>query len=367
MAPDYRVIYAEFHSGEVWGELAVTELSYSLEANSAGPASVKVPLTLFDWSALRPWRVLVYIQRGQQIVWGGPLVAFSLDLENEEAELHCLGLWEYYRRRQITYDAIFVQRDQGAIVQTLLQDFADGTGQYTWNSGPRALTFDSSAVTGILRDRTYRAYERKMVGKAVEDMAGVRDGFDFRIDHAWFGGRIVNTVRFSPPSGTPTDLTLEHGANCDIPSATVDGTNMVTEAVVTGGGEAESQLAAWWYNLPAERDPSRRIPRLSAVQSRQDVIRGDTLTAYAQQVIAEGSTPISIPAVRLYPGTDPGPGDVVPGVQVRARARVGGRLVLDGAYKVTTIGVRLADGGEETTLTLVPGEVFGNVGSAASP
>ncbi|MFJ7250754.1 hypothetical protein ACIQWA_39785 [Kitasatospora sp. NPDC098652] len=365
--PDYRVIYAEFMSGDIWGELAVTDLAFSRGISEPGSASVKVPLSLFDWSALKPWRVLVYIQRGQQIVWGGPLVAFSLDLESETAELHCLGLWEYYRHRQITYDAVFVQRDQGAIVQSLVQDFADGTGQYTWNTGPKALTFDASAATGILRDRTYRAYERKMVGQVVEDLSGVRDGFDFRIDHWWFGGRIVNAFKFGPPSGNPSDLVLEHGANCDIPSASVDGTSMVTEAVATGGGEAENQLAAWWYNLPAETEPGRRIPRLSAVQSRQDVIRADTLTAYAQQMVSEGSTPVTIPAVRLYPSAYPGPGDVLPGQQARVRARAGGRLVLDGTYKITGQSVKLTDGGEECTLSLVPGEVFASVGSAASP
>ncbi|MFE4514415.1 hypothetical protein ACFRMQ_09530 [Kitasatospora sp. NPDC056783] len=364
--PEYRVIVAEFTSGDVWGELLPIDLSYSSEIKAKRSATVKIPLTGFDWSVLRPWRSLLYIQRGAQVTWGGPLVGSSLDLENETVELHCLGLWEYYRRRQITYDANFVQRDQGSIVQSLIQDFADGTGQYQWNTGPRALIFDGMA-TGVLRDRTYRAYERKAVGQVVEDLSGVRDGFDFRIDHWWSGNRIVNCMRLGPPSGIPTDLVLEHGVTCDIPRITVDGTNMATEAVVTGGGEAENQLTGWWYNLPAETDPSRRIPRLSAVQSRQDVILPSTLTAYAQQVIAEGSTPVVIPEVRLYPDSSPGPGDVLPGYQARVRARAGGRLVLDGDYMITGMTVRAADGGEDTTVSLVPGEVLERVGSAASP
>ncbi len=367
MASQYRVLFAEFMSGDVWGELPVTDLSFSRVINAPGSASVKVPLWAFDWQALQPWRVLVYIQRGQQIMWGGPLVGFGVDLENEEATLNCLGLWEYYRHRLITYDAVFIQRDQGAIVKALLQDFADGTGQYPWNTGPQALSWDGSAATGVLRDRTYRGYERKGVGQAVEDMAGVRDGFDFRIDHYWFGSRIVNTFRLGPPSGVPADLVLEHGVTCDIPSFTVDGTAMVTEAAVTGGGEADDQLAAWWYNLPLEGDASRRIPRLSAVESRQDVTSVDTLTGYAQQIVSEGSTPVTIPAVRLYAHADPDPGDLQVGQQARVRARVGGRLVVNGGYKITEVSVKLTDGGEETTLALVPGEVFASVGSAAKP
>ncbi|MER5863782.1 hypothetical protein [Kitasatospora sp. NPDC002040] len=363
MTADYRVIFAEFLTGSIWGELPVSDLSYSLVANGSGPASVKVPLWAFDWSALAPWRVLVYIQRGEQILWGGPLVAYSVDLENEEATLNCLGLWAYYRRRLITYDAVFAQRDQGAIVKSLVQDFGDGTGQYPWNTGPRALQWDGSAVTGVLRDRAYRRYERKALGQAVEDLAGVQGGFDFGITFGWSGSRVMNVFRFGPAAGVPTDLALEHGANCDIPNYSVDGTNMVTEAVTTGGGEADDQLAAWWYNLPAEL----RAPRLSAVQSRQDVTTVDVLTGYSQQMISEGSTPVTIPGVRLYPDAYPGPGDLAVGQLVRVRARFGGRLVLDGAYKITEIAVKLTDAGEECTLSLVPGEVFASVGSAASP
>lgn len=367
MAAQYRVIFAEFMSGDIWGELPVTDLTFSRVVNGPGSASLKVPMWAFDWQALQPWRVLVYIQRGQQILWGGPLVGFGVDLDAEEATLNCLGLWAYYRRRLITADAAFVQRDQGAIVQALVSDFADGTGQYAWNTGPKRISWDGSATTNVLRDRMYRGYERKGVGQAVEDLAGVRDGFDFRIDHYWFGSQIMNSFRFGPPSGVPTDLALEHGANCDIPTLTVDGTNMVTEAAVTGGGEADDQLTAWWYDLPHETDASRRIPRLSAVQSRQDVTSVDTLTGYAQQMISEGSTPVVLPVVRLYPEAFPGPGDVQVGQQSRVRARVGGQLVVDGGYKITEVAVKVTDGGEETTLSLVPGEVYANVGSAAKP
>ncbi|MER5862209.1 hypothetical protein [Kitasatospora sp. NPDC002040] len=359
----YRVIFAEFLTGALWGELAVSELSYSLALNGPGSATVKIPLWAFDWSALSPWRTLVYVQRGEQILWGGPLVAFGVDLESEDAELNCAGLWAYYRRRLITYDSAFTQRDQGEIVKALVQDFGDGTGQYPWNSGPRALMWDGSTTTGVLRDRTYRKYERKALGQAVEDLAGVRNGFDFRIGFGWSGSRVANFFRLAPASGVPTDLVLEHGANCDIPSFSVDGTSMVTEAVTTGGGQADDQLAVWWYNLPAEL----RMPRLSAVQSRQDVTTVDVLTGYSQQMISEGSTPVVIPSVRLYPDSYPGPGDVQPGQLVRVRARVGGRLVLDRTYKITGVSVKLTDAGEETTLALVPEGVYASVGSAATP
>ncbi|MCX4687222.1 siphovirus ReqiPepy6 Gp37-like family protein [Kitasatospora purpeofusca] len=361
MPADYRVIFVEFVSGDIWGELPFSDLSYSLEINAPGSASLKIPLWAFDWQALQPWRVLVYIQRGEQILWGGPLLAFAVDLEAEDVTLSAIGLWGYYRRRVIGVSVSYVQMDQGAITKALVSTFGDGT------AGPQGLTWDSSAETGVIRDRTYARYEYKALGQAVEDLAGVRDGFDFGIYHTWSGSRVLNRFRFSAQAGIPTDVVLEHGANCDIPSFTVDGTARTTEAIVTGGGEGDDQLTAVWVDLPAETSPSRRIPRLTSVQSRQDVTTMATLTGYSQQAISEGSTPVVLPAVRLYPDAYPGPGDLQPGHLVRVRARVGGRLVLDGAYKVTAVSVRLTDGGEECTVTLVPEGVFASVGSASTP
>jgi hypothetical protein len=372
-ATDYRVTFVEFSTGVIWGELPVQTASFSRVLNAPGAASFKVPLSGeavrdLPWSSLTPWRVLMYVQRGQQILWGGPLVGYGVDLAAEEVTFNCQGLWAYYRRRLITKDATFAQQDQALIVRTLLKDFADGTGQYAWNTGPKALTFAETYTTGVKRDRTYRAYELKSVGAAVEDMAGVRDGFNFRIDYGWSGGRIVNTFTMMyPTTGDPTSLVLHHGGNCDVPSVTVDGANMVTESAASGAGSAETQLRAWWYDLAHETDPGRQIPRLSAVQSRSDVIDVATLTGYAQQAVSEGSVPVTIPTVRLHPGRFPGAGDVFLGQIVTIRADVADWPGMAADYKIMEIATTVSDSGEETTLSLAPVEVFANVGSAAQP
>ncbi|MFJ6137488.1 hypothetical protein [Kitasatospora sp. NPDC092286] len=368
MNPQYRIFVVEFMSGQIWGELPASDLSFTRPLSGAGSATVELPLSSpVPWQALQPWRVLIYIQRGQQVLWGGPLLGFSGDLEAETVTLSAVGLWAYYRRRQITATSTFVQQDQGTIARRLIEDFADGTGRIPWNTGPRCLSWDSSEVTGIRRDRTYYAHERKFVGQAVEDLTGVISGFSFRIDHGWLGSVLTSTIRFLPAAGEPTDVVLDHGSNCDVPAFTVDGTGMATEAAVTGAGDGEDQMAAWWYNLPLETDPSRRIPRLSAVESHQDVTAAATLTEYARQMIAAGSMPVTIPSVRLYAGGSPGPGDVQVGHQVRVRVRAAGRLLVDGLYVITEIAVKVSDSGEESVLALVPVGVFGDVGSAASP
>ncbi|MFE2409840.1 hypothetical protein ACFXDE_16005 [Kitasatospora sp. NPDC059408] len=367
----YRILFVEFVSGDVWGELPALEVNFSRVLNAPGEASVKVPLTGpavrgLPWQALQPWRVLVYVQRGQQILWGGPLVSYAADLSSETMTLNAQGLWAYYRRRFITEDRVFLARDQALIARDLIRDFGDGTGNLVRSSGPKALTFDDTYLTGVVRDRSYWRYEWKGVGQMVEDLAQLKDGFDFRLDHFWQNGRIVNRFVFGPPTGDPTDFVLEHGANCTVSGISADGTAITTEAVVTGAGDGADQLVSSWYDLLHETDGSRRIPRLTSVQSRVDVTVPATLTAYAQQAIAEGSVPIVIPAVQLHPHAFPSVGDLQVGQLASVRAKVGDWPGHSGRFKVTEISHKVSDtGAAETRLALAPGEVFANVGSAS--
>ncbi|WAL73115.1 hypothetical protein OU787_17345 [Kitasatospora sp. YST-16] len=367
----YRILFVEFVSGDIWGELPAVEVGFSRVLNAPGEGSVKIPLTGpavrgLPWQALQPWRVLVYVQAGEQILWGGPLVTYAVDLSAETMTLNLQGLWAYYRRRYISEDRTFLARDQTLIARDLIKDFGDGTGNLVRSSGPKALTFDDNYLSGVARDRSYWRYEWKTVGQVVEDLAALTTGFDFRIDHFWQSGRIVNRLVFGPPTGDPTDFVLEHGANCTVPGITADGTSVTTEAVVTGAGDGADQLVSTWYDLLHETDGSRRIPRLTSVQSRVDVTVPDTLTGYAQQMISEGSVPVVIPAVQLYPDAFPGVGDLQVGQLATVRAKVGDWPGYSGRFKVTEITHKVSDNGaSETRLALAPAEVFASVGSAA--
>ncbi|MFD7591725.1 hypothetical protein ACFV6D_01660 [Kitasatospora sp. NPDC059812] len=366
----YRILFAEFTSGDVWGELPALELNFSRVLNAPGEGSVKIPLTGpavrgLPWQALKPWRVLVYVQAGEQILWGGPLVTYAVDLSAETMTLNLQGLWTYYRHRFISEDRTFLARDQALIARDLIKDFGDGTGDLVRSSGPKALTFDETYLSGIVRDRSYWRYEWKAVGQAVEELSQVRGGFDFRIDHFWQSGRIANRFVFGLSTGDSTDFVLEHGANCAVPGVSSDGTAMTTEAIVTGAGDGADQLVSSWYDLLHETDASRRIPRLTSVQSRVDVTAPDTLTGYAQQMISEGSVPIVIPAVQLRPQTFPAVGDLQVGQLVTVRVRAGEWPGHDGRFKVTEIRHKVANTGTETELALTPGEVFASVGSPA--
>ncbi|GAA1403274.1 hypothetical protein GCM10009639_47850 [Kitasatospora putterlickiae] len=379
MADDngYRVILSEFKGGALLAELPVSGLSYRSILNAPGAASFTVPLAAeplagLDWSLVSPWRIIAHVQRGSRVLWGGPLLTWSVDLSAEEMTLDCVGLWEYHRRNMINlgYSTGTVPREQTTIARELIQQFADnpspvapGRPGYWGSNGPGALTFGPDLDT-MKRERTYDWFAWKSVGEAVEQLGAVIKGFDFRIDHDWdLDARVIrNHFRFLyPAGGQDTGIVLEHGTNCTVTSVTSDGDKMCTETGVNGAGEGWSQLKSWWYNGQLETEEGRRIPRLAAVETNNSVVRVETLTAQAERMTAVGAFPIVVPEVTLHPGGEYSAAELRVGHKLRVRARTARWPGVDAEYVVQEIATKVTSSGEETTLALVPVSIFERV------
>ncbi|MGW3177750.1 hypothetical protein ACWDD9_00605 [Kitasatospora sp. NPDC001119] len=373
----YRVILSEFKGGALLAELPVSALNYRSILNAPGSASFTVPLAAeplagLDWSLISPWRITAHVQRGSRVLWGGPLLTWSVDLAAEEMTLDCVGLWEYYRRNTINlgYSTGTVPREQTTIARELIQQFADNPspvapGEYGyWGSnGPGALTFGPDLDT-MKRERTYDWFAWKSVGEAVEQLGAVIKGFDFRIDHDWdVDARVIrNHFRFLyPAGGQDTGIVLEHGANCTVTSVTSDGDQMCTETGVNGAGEGWSQLKSWWYNGQLETEDGRRIPRLASIATNNSVVRVETLTAQAERMIAVGAFPIVVPEVTLHPRGEYSAAELRVGHKIRVRARTAKWPGIDAEYVIQEINTKVSRTGEETTLALVPVTIFERV------
>ncbi|WP_441248936.1 hypothetical protein [Kitasatospora sp. McL0602] len=384
-ASEYRVLISEFKSKDglppaLKGELPVSSIRFRSIFSAPGSATITIPLSAnplagLDFSLVSPWRALIHIQRGTRILWAGPLLSWNVDLSSESVMLDVLGLWGYYRRCIINRGSsrhpegyIVSQLGQHTIARELIQEFGDRPALWDQNdvyasNGPNALSFDPAQDPGKLRDRTYIWYEWKNLGEAVEQLAGVIDGFGFRIDHSQDAetGRISNHFVFTPQTGEPTRFILEHGVNCDVTSLTSDGDQMCTEPSMNGQGEGWGQLKTWWYNWGLEGDADRRIPRLAVVETHNSVSRPETLAAHAWRTAAVGQTPMVIPDVRLHPNGDVTPANLRVGHIVRVRIAVPNWPSLDADYVVDEIDVSVSGTGEETTLALVPLEIYKRV------
>ncbi|MGV9263161.1 hypothetical protein ACWDRR_00690 [Kitasatospora sp. NPDC003701] len=382
---EYRVLLSEFKTGELIAEIPAESVSFHSILSRPGSAKVKVPLSArplegLDWSLVAPWRALVHIQRGERILWGGPLLTWDVDMDSETMTLDLVGLWEYYRRNIINrgfpgggqgrddggYQAYGVP--QTVIARELIQYYADAPrprdgsgGDYWASNGPGALSFTAPPMDwdDKRRDRSYMWYEWKSVGEAVEQLAAVIDGFDFRIDHDRMAdGRVRNLFTFLPQGGTDTTFVLEHGANCNVSRITSDGAAMCTESAVNGSGEGWGQVKSWWNNGELETADGRRIPRLATVETHNSVSRPETLAAQAWRIQAVGAFPLVVPDVQLRPGGEVSVAELRVGHKVRVRARLENWPGVDAEYVVTELDTTVDGSGESTKLALVPVSAF---------
>jgi len=79
-------------------------------------------------------------------------------------------------RRTIATDLVYTSERQENIAKALI-DYAQGL------SGGDLSIIANTVTTGVLRDRTYLAADLKPVGEAIEELAAVDDGFEFRFDY----------------------------------------------------------------------------------------------------------------------------------------------------------------------------------------
>lgn len=318
----------------------------TLNATPAATYSIVNPSDLtFDGSRA------VYVERDGVVLWGGLLWTAQGSVGANSLSVNGEGFWSYFRRRFIRETLTFsASTDDQMDIARALVDYAQGVAY-----GDIGLDTSDTNVSGVKRDRTYYGFERKNVAEAVEQLAAVDNGFDFRVDTTNASGSIVSYFRTSyPTTGRVTDHVFEVGSNVEVLDFTLDGTSVVNTVDAVGAGEGEDLLIA------TATDPSTLLtrPLLEAVLSHTDVREETTLTGHATLRLIRGKAAIQSLKVEVLPGSVPGLGSYVVGDRVRVRGSYG-YLDVDGFFRIVTIGVAVdSTGSERVTLDLVPLEVF---------
>lgn len=353
----YRLLYADLLTNTLHGELPVESISYSDVLNAPGAIRATLPLrphrpdavaTLTE-ATLAPGRTALYVERDGVVLWGGILWTLDLDVDANAAVLAGEGFHSYFRRRYVRATLAFAGTDQAHIAKTLV-DYAQAVPGGN-------LGIDTSGITahGVPRDRTYPAYERANVGEALEQLAAVQGGFDFRYPCDWTGGGISRRLVLShPATGRRTEHVFALGANVELLSLAIDATTLAFQVDAIGQGEGDDQL------LRTAADPSAlgTYPLLDDVLSHTDVSVEATLDAHAARRLARGRTPLRLPSLRAHSRTVPALGSYVVGDVVHV-AGSHGLLTVDGDYRITTVAVDVDDtGAEAITLTLATLDVF---------
>ena len=367
---EWRVLHTELVGGAILGELPVTAAQFGVALNAAGrfqctlpleadPARLRLPIyaggssdldadvDLVTMANLTPGTTAVWFDRDGVLLFGGIVWAVSADVDGNTLTVAGEGPHSYLRRRAIRSTLTYTATDQLDIVRALI-DHAQGM-----TNGTIGITY-ATTDSGVTRDRTYLAFERKNIGEAIEQLAAVEGGFDWRYDHNYVAGIPTWLAGFTyPATGRTTEMVFEVGTNCSITNYETDGSTITNLVDVFGAGTAAETLTATVHNT-ALQGP---YPILEATETHSDVLVLATLELYGRRRLARGAGPTRRVQLNTFADTDPTLGSYICGDRVRVRADHGW-LQMDETMRITEIGVSVQGGAETVSLALAGAEVF---------
>lgn len=367
---DWRMLYGTLVGGGILGELPAMSSGYNASLNGAGRWQVTVPLesdparltlplvgggsvdldpniNLINRETVSPAKTAVWFERDGVLQYGGILWTARADIGANTLELAGEGYHSYWRRRHLVNNTTYTAVDQHTIAKNLI-DTAQAVPDGTIGVAVSTLT------SGRTRDRTWRAYERKNLGEAIEQLADVDGGFDWRYDFAYNTGTPTGTLNFTyPATGRRTQHVFEVGTNCSMLSYEEDGTSICNYVDALGAGEGDDHLIATAANAPLIGP----YPVLEDVISFTDVRDWWTLIDHANRRLARGAGPIRRVGLDTFPDVDPTLGSYIVGDQVTVRADHGW-VQLDDWMRIVEMTVTISGGAEAINLSMAGLESF---------
>jgi hypothetical protein len=347
----YSAVLQNLASGRIVAELPISAAKATRALNAPGSVGVTLPLELIkpviSASDVEERRNAIFLLRDDVVVGDGIIEAQDADVKANGLQLDCLG-WHNYVRNLFLKQTIEWDTEDQTLIAKWLIDYA--------SSKSGALRFGTSNVvaSGRQRKRTYYDYERRPIGKIIDDLSAVIDGFHFRYQSARGDtGYTTEFVTSYPATGRETNIVLEMGGNVELLSRTGDGGSMANSVEAIGSGQGiEAPIEA-----AIDVDMLASTPLWEAVETYSDVIESATLREKAQRRLALGRNPIRIPKLRIGADSDPQLGSYLPGDRVRVRGEYG-LLTVDDEFLIQQIDISVDPGSEHIDLSVVPVEAF---------
>jgi hypothetical protein len=357
----YRALISSATDPTVFvGELPVTSISVTETLNDAGSAMVTMPLRIQDPTALEAISEanldtvtsILWVERDEVLIWGGLIWSLSGDVGGNTLTVNAGGFHSYVRRRVIRRRRSYSGQDQLAIARSLMQSLE------AINGSLGIIGTSDTNVSGRTRVRLYNSWDRKPFGEAIEQLAAVEDGFDFRYDVAYSSAG-VPTVEFRttyPALGQQTKYVFDLDGNAEALSFSRDGSARVNEVDALGEGEGPDQRIQTRTNPGALSNE----PLLQSAVTFSDVIREDTLRDHAGRELSRGSASAVQYKISVDPDGPPSHTEYEVGDIVELRANYG-YLNDSGSYRIVEKSVAAGSGGEAVTLSLTSLQLFADV------
>jgi hypothetical protein len=194
----WRYVARDLRTNAALAELPLVDVSFGSVLNGAGSFSATLPLTpraatssssttaaaALLTGASQPERTALFVERNGVPVWGGIIWSRTRG-KGRAAQLQGAELWSFFRVQHLRTTKTYSAIDQLAIARDLINAAEAVTGA---DIGVAT----GAETSGVLRDRTYAAFEVKQIGEAVEQLAACDNGFDFAIDPGPAGARTLN-------------------------------------------------------------------------------------------------------------------------------------------------------------------------------
>lgn len=344
--------------GDFVAYVPLRDVRWSRVLNGAGAFTATLTLPLDDQETAAAYRDAtealtrcIYVERDGEVVDGYWLVSRKYDHDSQTVQLEGVQLWALFRRRLIMWEAKFSQVDQLEIARTLVTRTQQQTG------GNLAVQVGAES-SGRLRDREWLPWDGKNLGEAIEQLAEVIDGFDFRVDVERAGDTYERRFRLFYPRAGRDALSTGHvwrlGANLVSLDWTETGERTANSVVGLGDGEGITKVRAVVTDTSALVEG---FPLLEDTILHSTVSQVETLEGHARAHLVDYGRPLARPRARVLADVAPRLSAYVPGDYARLVVPPGAEPFwpdgLDRYARILEIAGEVpGDGGAETvTLT----------------
>ncbi|MEU7636570.1 MULTISPECIES: hypothetical protein [unclassified Streptomyces] len=325
----YRFLFTDLRTDQLLDVLSVQQAAFDDYIGRTG--SLRGTLAVPDAAtaarikaAVVPGRTALWVERGRDLWWGGIVWTATPAVDERGSAtvaLQAATFDSYWDRREIRDTLEARQMDQLDIARELAAYAANKAG------GDIGIRIDYTGTSGVLRDRTYSRYDATPVREALDRLAAVDGGFEWRVQvyrEAETGERVKRLQLGYPKirSGA-VPVMLTYPGNVLAYSWPQDATGMANTWQSRGATDNQNQAEQSNPLLSTEWSYPEKLKegwsRLDGHSDYTTVERLTTLNEHAKADLARAKEPVVIPSIRVRLD-----GEVTPaliGATVRLRIR----------------------------------------------
>lgn len=320
-------------TGEHLTRLPYTGCSWSDSINEPGQLSVDVVfssmakrltvngLSLHD--ALRPWKVILAVQRGQRVIHAGPVTSRKWDARSRKLSFTCGGGWTLLGKRLVLnhgLDSSFREGDvlvdedhpAGDWALTLTgsyRDIARGIIAETLKWG--LLPFALPPLEGGSFTRTYGGWELATCAARIRDLADLDKAQEYRFTPSLDSGGRLSFLLESASELVDHELKVNAslpGVRAMLSASDEDGAPLTTQ-VWAAGGKDNDKTVMTRATLPRQY-ADLTMPFMQSTNTEHTTVSElNTLRTYARTQAALGAWPSETFEILLGEEYDPHVGD----------------------------------------------------------